>query len=374
MKHCIAWLASAALALALVGCREEAAETAAKLTPVTVEPVEAVVVEERIEATGQLVAVERAEIAAEVDGQVTELAVEEGSAVAEGDVVLTIDPERRALEGDSARALLDEASAAVREQEREYARVKELRGRKVASETKLDQTETALALARSRQLAAQARLGMAERALRDATVRAPFKGLIAQRFVSRGEYVSAGRKLFELVALDPIEVEFRVTEADSSRVALHQAVAVRVASHPDEVFTGKVHVVSPVIDERSRTLRVKARIENSEGRLRPGLFARIDLGINTREGVVMIPEDAILQRADGAVVFRASGDGRVERVVIETGVHRDGRAEVVRGIAAGDRIVTRGQFRLADGQAVSLRTPAGEAVDVKAPDVAGRPD
>jgi len=262
----------------------------------------------------------------------------------------------------------------MREQEREYARVKELRGRKVASETKLDQTATALALARSRQLAARARLGMAERALRDATVRAPFNGLIAHRFVSRGDYVSTGRKLVELVALDPIEVEFRVTEADSSRVALDQSVAVRVASHPDDVFTGKVHVVSPVIDERSRTLRVKARIQNSEGRLRPGLFARVDLGITTRRGVVMIPEDAILQRADGAVVFRASGDGRVERVVIETGVYRDAHVEAVRGLAVGDRIVTRGQFRLADGQRVSLRTPSGKAIDAKQTDVAGQPD
>jgi membrane fusion protein (multidrug efflux system) len=74
------------------------------------------------------------------------------------------------------------------------------------------------------------------------------------------------------------------------------------------------------------------------------------------------------------VVYRANGDGRVERVVIETGVFRDGRAEVVRGLAAGDHIVTRGQFRLADGQAVSLRTPSGEPVSAVTPNVAGRPD
>jgi len=293
--------------------------------------------------------------------------------VAAEEPVLSIDPERRTLEVDRTRARVDEARAALREQQREYARVSELRGRKVASQTQLDQSETALALAKSRLLAAEADLGVAERALRDATVRAPFSGLIAERFVSRGEFVTPGQKLFDLVSLDPIEVEFRLTEVDSSRAALGQTVAIRVAPFPDEVFEGRVTVVSPIIDERSRTLRVKARIDNADERLRPGLFARIDLGVAKRSGVAMIPEDAVLQRADGPVVFRMVADDRVERVVIATGEHHDGKVEVIRGVVPGDRVVTRGQFRLTDGERVALRTAEGEAVDSPEPDVAGAP-
>jgi membrane fusion protein (multidrug efflux system) len=361
-------------ALLIAGCGPGDADAPASVPiPVTVTSVASVDVEDRIEATGQLLAVEQAEIAAEVGGRITEIVVGEGRPVEADVAVLTIDPERRTLEVDRARARADEARAALREQERERARVKELRDRKVASQTQLDQAETALALARARLLAAEADLGVAERALRDATVRAPFAGLIAERFVSRGEYVTPGQKLFDLVSLDPIDVEFRLTEVESSRAALGQTVAVRVAPFPDEVFEGRVTVVSPIIDEKSRTLRVKARIGNADRRLRPGLFARIDLGVAKRSGVAMIPEEAVLQRADGPVVFRLAADDRAERVVIETGAHHDHRVEVTRGLRPGDVIVTRGQFRLTDGQRVALRTAAGDVVDGPGPDVAEVP-
>lgn len=362
------------VAVGFAGCgRGGEGAVASPPVPVTVASVASVDVEDEIEATGQLIAVEHAAIAAEVDGRITEIAVGEGRHV-EADVpVLSIDPERRTLEVDRARARVDEARAAFQEQQREHARLKELRERKVASQTQLDQAATALALAHSRLLAAEADLGVAERALRDATVRAPFAGLIAERFVSRGEFVKPGQTLFDLVSLDPIEVEFRLTEVDSSRAALGQTVAVRVAPFPDEAFEGRVTVVSPIIDEKSRTLRVKARIDNAEGRLRPGLFARIDLGVARRSGVAMIPEEAVLQRADGPVVFRVGADDRVERVVIETGDHHAGRVEVSRGLSPGDRVVTRGHFRLADGQRVALRTAAGDAVDEPSPGVAGSP-
>lgn len=358
--------------LLLAGCSgDDLTGEVAPPIPVTLTRVTSVDVVERIEVTGQLLALDRAEIAAEVDGRITGIAVEDGGEVEADGEVLSIDPERRALALDSARARADETAASLHEEQREFKRVQELRGRKVASQTKLDEAETALALARSRRLAAKADLGVSERALRDSTVRAPFAGRIAERYVSRGEYVSQGQKLFELVSLDPLEVEFRLTERDSGRAALGQTVAVRVAPFPDEVFEGKVTVVAPTIDEKSRTLRVKAVIDNADERLRPGLFARIDLGISTRNAITMIPEESVLQRADGAVVFRSVADERVERVVIETGIHHEGRVEVVSGIRPGDFIVTHGHFRLADGQRVSARTRDGAAVDVAIPDLAG---
>ena len=330
--------------------------------PVVIANVEVRDLEERIGATGELVAKEDAQIASEVTGRITEILIDEGEAVEAGQVLLEIDPERRNLELADARAGLTEAGAALGEQERDYSRAKTLHERGIASDADLDQAETALALARSRAEAARARVGVAARAVRDATVRAPFAGLIARRHVSRGEFVNVGQSLFELVALDPVEVEFHLAERDSSRVVVGQDVRVTVAPFPGETFLGVVTVVSPIIDARTRTLRVKAQIGNPDGRLRPGLFARADLGIAVREAVLLVPEVAILLRSDGSVVFRRAEENRVERVIVETGEHRGTQVEIIRGLAPGDQVVTRGQAGLVDRALVSPRNADGSSV------------
>ncbi len=353
-----------ALALALAGlltagCGQEVAP-GEDLPPVVVAAVEVVDLDERIEATGELVARNQALVAAEVGGQVTEILRDEGSPVAEGEVVLTIDPERRSLEVDDARARLAEAQASLAEAEREVGRIRALHGRGVASQARLDQTETELHLARSRRDGARARLGVAEHAREDASVVAPFDGVVAVRRVSKGEFVQPGTHLFGLVAMDPIDAEFHLPEADASRVRTGQQVAVRVAPYPDAVFAAVVRFVSPTIDPRSHTLLVRAALDNADGRLRPGLFARVDLGVSQRSGVPMIAEEAVLQRADGEVVFRLGPDQRVQRLLIETGLHRDGRVEVRSGLEAGDRVVVRGHYSLVNGARVEPRTPDGK--------------
>jgi membrane fusion protein, multidrug efflux system len=347
----------------LAGCGGKLETAQLKAPPVMVAPVEAHRVVDRIEATGQLLAQAEATVAAQVAGQITQVHVEEGDAVAAGDVLLEIDPERRELELANTRAGLTEAQAQVGERERELARVRQLHARGAASAQKLDETETALRLARSRSDAAEAQLRLTERSLRDSTVRAPFSGLVARRRVSEGEFVAAGTPLVHLVALDPVEVEFFLPERDSARATIGDPVDVSVAPYPKETFRAEVSVISPTIDSATRTLRVKALLPNPDGRLRPGLFARADLGVAEREGVPMIPEDAILQRADGAVAFRLVADSKVERRNLRLGVYRDGLVEVVDGLVAGDVVVVRGQAGLVDGSPVSLRDAEGQPVE-----------
>jgi len=351
------FLVAALLAIGACGRGEKTPEIAA--TGVTLAPVLARDLEERIEATGELRAKDSARVAAEVAGRVTETPYEEGSRVAVGTIVMRIDPERHALERDAARAGLAQAEASLQEQERTLLRMRELHASKVASRERLDQAETATKLARAKLEGARAQLSMAERAHGDANVAAPFAGLIGRRLVSRGEFVQPGQALFELVALDPIEVEFRLTERDVARVRPGIPVDVRVAPYPDQTFRATVTVVAPTVDPQSRTLRVRAELPNADGRLRPGLFARADLGVSHRTGVAMIPEEAVLQRADGAIVFRLAGPDRVERLVIETGAHDAGLLEVVRGLAPGDRVVTRGHTALINGARVQIRNTDG---------------
>jgi membrane fusion protein (multidrug efflux system) len=350
-----------------LGCGEEARTTVVQAPPVLVEPVRVQDVRDRIEATGQLLARSKATLAAQVGGQITRIHVDEGASVESGQVILEIDPELRHLEVSSQRARVTEARAQLADSERESGRVESLRSRGAVSQADVDQAQTRLELARSRLEAAQAQLGLAERALADSNVSAPFSGKVARRFVSAGEFVAAGTHLFSLVALEDMEVEFHLPERDSSLVSEGDPVTVRVAPFPDEVFAATVIVVSPTIDPRTRTLRVKARVENREGRLRPGLFARADLGVSERQGVVMVPEDAILIRSDGTVLFRLSGENEVQRVTVETGVRMDGLVEITSGVGPGDAVVVRGQTRLVDGSVVDVRTANGQkAVGVAA--------
>ena len=366
-----ALLTALGVLLAGFACSSEQERRVVSAPPMATAPVLSIDLEDQIDASGELLALQHAEIASEISGRITQIVLNEGSAAEEGATVVEIDPERRELELMTTRAGLVEAETALREQRRDTEWVRELHRRSVAAEADLDQAETQLQLVDSRLSAARARAGVAERALGDASVRAPFSGLVARRFVSVGEFVQPGTKLFELVSLDPIEVEFRLAEVDSSRVAVGQRVAVRVAPYPDEVFEARVTVISPTIDTRTRTLRVKAALDNMEGRLRPGLFARADLGVSRRSGVLMVPEEAILQRSDGSVVFRMAGEDRVQRQVVQTGAFRNGRVEVVSGLDARDQVVTRGHTSLVDGSTVMVRNIDG--APARPPDVATGP-
>ena len=366
-----------AAAAALCACgRGDTAE--AKGTPVTAERVAGHQIVEQIQATGELLAVEEASVAAEVSGRITAMRVSEGAPVHQGDVVLEIDKERRELELANETAMTAAARSEIAQEKRELERIRTLHKSEAASQSQLDAANTRMTTAQAKLSAAEAQLGLAKLALRNASVAAPFDGLVARRFVSAGDHVSEGEKLFDLVALDPIEVEFHLTERDSARVAIGDKVDVRVTPYPDEVFHATVHVVSPRIDPATRTLRVKARVENAERKLRPGLFARTDLGVAVRERVPMIPEQAVLQRSDGSVVFVVRDGNRAQRRQVKLGVFRDGLAEVVDGIVVGEQVIVRGSSRLVDGSVIDLRLADGSAVDVlgngaSEPTVAGTP-
>ena len=353
---------------AAFGCGDPASQAVAPVAPVPLvaaEPVVPLDFTERILATGELTARNHADVAAEVDGRVTQLWVEEGASVAAGSAVLELDPVRRQLELEAAKARVAESRAAAHEARREVRRRRELRKSDISSASTVEKAETEMRLAESRLAAAHAQFGVAQRALSEATVRAPFSGLIVERRVSLGEYVQLGSPLFELVSLDPLEVVFSVAEVDSGRVQVGQRVGVSVAPFPDEEFEAVVDVVSPTIDPRTRTLRVKARIDNSEGRLRPGLFARADLGVAQRVGVPVIPDIAVLQRTDGAVVFTFDpATQRVTRRIVEIGGFQEGKIEIAAGLQPGELVLTRGHQNLVDG--VAVRRFEGETPSVAA--------
>jgi RND family efflux transporter MFP subunit len=358
-RHTIRSLALAGAAFAAFACGDGDAAPEAQAPPVATARVVAKDVEERIGASGELEAQLRTTLAAEVAGRITKVVLEEGDAVVAGSVVVEIDPERRALALDEARARAAQTEAKLENERRETQRVRTLHQQNVASQSQLEAADMALKLADADAAAGRAQLGVARRAYGDANVAAPFAGLLGRRYVNVGEFVQPGAPLFDLVSLDPIDVVFHLAEVDSGRVALGQNVSVHVAPHPDRAFEATVSVVSPTIDPGTRTLRVKATLPNPDGLLRPGLFARADLGVALRRGVVLVPSEAVLQRASGPVIFVVGADARVARREVKLGTfHREG-VEVAEGVRAGELVVTRGHGGLVDGAAVRVAESDG---------------
>jgi membrane fusion protein, multidrug efflux system len=351
-----------ALLALVLGCGSGPAKEDSHAPSVSVAEVESVDLREEIRASGDLNARLHTTIAAEIEGRVTGIAVDEGGSVKAGAVVLEIDPERRRLELAAHRAEVAQAEANLEKERRQTERMRKLHTQNISSQQKLEEAETALTLARSRVEAERAALGVTERALADASVTAPFAGMIARRTVQLGEFVQPGKALVELVALDPLEVVFALTELDTERVRTGQSIQVSVGAFPDRVFDGVVTFISPTVDPATRTLRIKAEIDNSEGHLRPGLFARVSLGVSPRSGVVMVPEEAVIQRSDGALLFKVGPDNRVKRIAVTTGARDSGRVEVRGDIAPGDRVVQRGHGGLVDGAAVAVRETEPRAV------------
>lgn len=351
----IALGALAALVVGASGCREEVAEVEQILPSVAAAEVVAVALEDQIQASGELRARLHTEISAEVAGQVTEIRIDEGGAVSEGAVVLELDPDRRELDVDAARARLAQARANLVKEKRQADRVRKLRSENVASVQQLEEAETALLLARSAVEVEEAAVGVAERALADASVSAPFAGLVSRRMVQLGEFVQPGAPLFELVALDPLEAIFSLTELDTERVEVGQRIEIRVGAFEDRVFGGEVTFVAPTVDPTTRTLRIKAEVRNDQGLLRPGLFARIGLDVGRRADVLMVPEESLTQRAGNAFLYRIDADDRVTRVEVETGARQAGLVEVRGPLVAGQRIVRRGHGGLSNGMVVVVR-------------------
>jgi membrane fusion protein (multidrug efflux system) len=364
----------------LFGCGEEQVAVEELLPAVSVYRVEAMDLDEEIRASGELRARSHTMIAAEVSGRVTELSVDEGGHVEAGAVVLEIDPERRKLDLAAAQARLSQARANLRKERSQTQRIRELRSQNVSSIQQLEEAETALALAESAVRAEEAAVGVARRAVNDSSVSAPFAGVVARRSVEVGEFVQPGTELFELVSLDPLEAIFSLTELDTERVRQGQHVKISVGAFPDRTFQGVVTFVAPTVDPATRTLRIKAEVDNADAALRPGLFARVSLGVARRENVLMVPAEALLQRAGGASVYRlidGGGDGdvdgdRVERVRVETGATYQDLVEVRGGIREGDQVVRRGHGGLADGMVVVVKQAAPPPIATAGPEQRGQ--
>jgi membrane fusion protein, multidrug efflux system len=202
--------------------------------------------------------------------------------------------------------------------------------------------------------AARARVAVARKAMADTTVRAPFAGLVAERFVSAGDFVSTGTRVATVVRIDPVRVELTIPEHAVSLVGRDQQVRLSVDAYPGHEFVARVRHIAPSLRPEQRALVVEAVAANPEGRLKPGLFATAAIQQPAPTPALLVPATAVETVAGTSRVYVVVGS-TVEERIVTTGEKVGDRVELTSGVAKDDVIVTSPGGRLSDGASVSVR-------------------
>ena len=296
-------------------------------------------------ALGTLLSDESVAIAPETSGRVAKILFEDGARVEKGTPLFQFD-------ADLAQADLSEAKSRLQLAEASFARIQKLRSSGNVAQNAYDEALSARDVARATVEAAQVRLDKL-------TISAPFPGTLGFRTVSEGAYVMAGTPLVQLDKTDTLQVSFAVPELQEKAVEAAKTVSFTADALPGETFTAQISALNPAIDVNGRALQVRALFDNAQGKLRPGLLVRVLVKGPEREAV-MVPESAIVQRAQGAVIFTVT-DAKVAEVKVKLGKRVGGKVEVLDGLKAGDTVVTAGNSQLSNGAKVEVVASAAAA-------------
>lgn len=303
--------------------------------------------------TANLESEEDADVVARVGGLVEEIFVEQGDVVKEGEVLARLDDDRLKLE-------VQRAEANLRKLEQEYRRNKELYDRQLVSGEAYERLGFEVE-------AMRADVRLARLQLQHTEIKAPFDGLVAERFIKVGNMISQNETAFRVTDYDPLLAKLYVPERELYKLNAGQPAKVRVDALPGQVFDGVVDRVSPVVDSSTGTFTVTVAITDEARKLKPGMFSRINIVHDTHEGVVLVPRNAVVTEDAQQTVF-VIRDGHAQRQIIRTGYTNNGSIEVIEGLEAGDQVVTVGQNALKDGSKVAIIGENAEEPEMPAAD------
>jgi membrane fusion protein (multidrug efflux system) len=311
---------------------------------VTIAPVATRLVERTVSVVGTLTANMQADVAAEVEGQVTGIEADLGDRVVKDQVLARV-------RSDVLEAKLREAEASFEKASADEARGRPLRDDKIISAQEYEQVRTALAVAKAR--SEQLRIEV-ERA----AIRAPFDGSVAARLVDAGNYVRSGTPVFRLVQDDPLKFRGEIPERDVPSVQPEQQVRVAVDAYPGEAFPGHVSRVGSASNPQARSVAFEALVPNTDHRVRPGFFGRAEIIVRRDEQAVAVPRSAVTSFAGVTKLFVVE-DGVAHEREVTLGVDLgDGWVEIMQGVAGGAQVATSGISKLADGTVVQVRADA----------------
>src|ERR1700744_1169390 len=319
-------------------------------TPVSIAVAKAEVIPNLLTAVGDLAAVHQVNVTSDVGGRITDIMFEPGSTVEAGTPLVQLfdEPEQGDLASFKAQAVRGQLA---------LDRAKQLAARQFGPQATVDQAQSTFD---------QANAGIAktQAIISQKLVRAPFDGQLGVRHVEVGQFLTAGTQIVSLTDLSTLYANFTVTEKQSGALKVGQTVRLMVDAYPKRNFEGKITTIEPQISTDTRNIRVQATIANPDHILKPGMFVTTTVVLPDNPPVVTVPETAVDYTLYGDSVFlvteKKGDDGKSSltavRTFVRTGDRVDGRAEILEGLKAGDRVVAVGQLKLQSRSAIAIST------------------
>jgi multidrug efflux system membrane fusion protein len=328
---------------------------------VTVAEAKTEVVPNLLTAVGGLAAVHQVNVTPDVAGRVTDIMFKPGSHVESGAPLLQLfdGPDQGDLASFKAQATGAQAA---------LDRAKQLASRQFGPQSTVDAAQATYDTA-------MAGIAKTQAIISQKLVRAPFEGELGVRMVEVGQFISAGTTVVSLTDLNVLYANFTVTEKDSGQLKVDQTVRIKVDAYPGQSFEGKITTIEPQIMADTRNIRVQATIANPDHILKPGMFATTTVVLPDKPAVVTVPETAVDYTLYGDSVFliteKKEDDGKTKltavRTFVQTGNRIDGRAEILKGIKPGDRVVAVGQIKVPSGSAVVISSDPPPPIPAKPP-------
>ncbi|HLZ68160.1 MAG TPA: efflux RND transporter periplasmic adaptor subunit [Aliidongia sp.] len=301
----------------------------------------------QLKAVGSLRAVNGADLSLEVPGIVDQILFKSGDDVKAGAPLLTLRSEDDVAKLQSLEAQADLARITLERDQKQFKV-------QAVSQQVLD-TDTAN-LKNDKALAEQQRAIVAKK-----TIKAPFDGHLGIRQVDIGQYLNAGTTIVTLQALDPIFVDFTLPQQALSQLQVGQKVTAQIDTYPGQTFTGDLIAIDPKVDADTRNLQLRAAFKNPDHKLLPGMFATAFIETGTPQQFVTLPQTAITYNAYGSTVYLIDDQGKdakgqaklqARQTFITVGETRGDQVAVLKGVKAGDQVVTAGQVKLRNGSPV----------------------
>lgn len=334
--------------------------TIAVAAPVSVEQSAQRPVVQVVQVSGTVTSPQAAVLSTSVGGLIERIDVDSGDQVEAGAIVVALDRELGNLDLERVRAEETQARSELEDSRRRLSEAEKVGPERGIPETQIKSLRAEVVRDEAAMAAATAAARQQAAVVRRHDVRAPFSGVISDRFADVGEWVDPGDGLVELVATDHLRFDFRVPQTYYTRIDMGTGVDLSLDALPERSIPGRVQAIVPVKDPGARTflLRVVAEADTPV-MVTPGMSARARIRVDTGREAVVVPRDALLLYPDGRktvwIADQAGGEATVREQRVQTGLEFDGLVEIRDGLDAGVAIVTRGNEALQNGQVVELR-------------------